>query len=302
LKGCALVLCRKIKRVVFEAVHKFSGTHDIRLSDSQLKQIAGRAGRYGLHGDGTPGGFTTTLHSQDLPVLRKAIASPIQPLSHAYINIVDWNTSDLVDCLPIRSPLLTIFETYHYVARMRWPYEMELTNSVRKACDFVDTIAGEASLADKILVMSSPISWRDPDIVEIFSQFYRQYLNHMRVNLVECLQHGPLDQLADVEADMSHGPPRSSQQTLRTLESLHKVLVFYMWMHMRSPVAWGDHLDASNLKERTERALDWSLQGISQSRRPLDVVALRRRQEANSITYLDRQHFIRKRSKVKGGA
>lgn len=291
--------------MVFQAVHKFSGTHDICLSDSQLKQIAGRAGRYGLHGDGTPGGFTTTLHPQDLPILRKAIASPIKPLSHAYINLVDWNTADVVDRLPIRSPLLTIFETYHYVTRMRWPYELELTNSVRKACDFIETIAGEATLADKILMMTSPATWRDPDIVEIITQFYRQYLNHMQVNLIKCLRHGPLDQLEDVEADMSHGPPHSSQQTLRTLETLHKALVFYLWMYMRSPVSWGDYLDATNLKERTERALDWSLQGLSrssQTRQLPDVVTLRQRQEANKITYLNRQHFTdSKRGKIKRG-
>lgn len=38
---------RNIKRIVFSTLLKYDGTHTVMLTSSQVKQIAGRAGRYG---------------------------------------------------------------------------------------------------------------------------------------------------------------------------------------------------------------------------------------------------------------
>ncbi|EJU05849.1 P-loop containing nucleoside triphosphate hydrolase protein, partial [Dacryopinax primogenitus] len=45
----------KIKRVIFHRMTKWNGTEVVELSPSQAKQIAGRAGRFGLHGAGEGG-------------------------------------------------------------------------------------------------------------------------------------------------------------------------------------------------------------------------------------------------------
>jgi len=74
---------------------------------------------------------------------------------------------------------------------------------------------------------------------------------------------------------------------------LHKLLVLYMWMQQRSPVVWSDHAAVSDLKERTEKALDWSLQGISRSSRLRllpDIATLRRRKDHDQIAYVDKRH------------
>ena len=39
--------CRNIKRIVFNTLLKYDGTSTVLLTSSQVKQIAGRAGRYG---------------------------------------------------------------------------------------------------------------------------------------------------------------------------------------------------------------------------------------------------------------
>lgn len=38
---------RNIKRIVFSTLLKYDGTRTVQLTASQVKQIAGRAGRYG---------------------------------------------------------------------------------------------------------------------------------------------------------------------------------------------------------------------------------------------------------------
>ena len=48
------------------------------LSASQLKQIAGRAGRFGLHSEDTVG-LVTTLNDEDFHVVEKAVTGTFPP-------------------------------------------------------------------------------------------------------------------------------------------------------------------------------------------------------------------------------
>jgi ATP-dependent RNA helicase SUPV3L1/SUV3 len=279
---------------VFEAIHKFNGIEEVQLSDSQIKQIAGRAGRFGIHGADEPVGFVATLHQNDLPVLRKALAAPIKPISCAYINASIEIGGRIVDSLPFRSPFLVLLETYKYISRTRWPFQFQNTSSARVMCDFIDTMARDLTLEDKIQLMMAPISWRDPLCLDILARFCRQYCNQMQVNLVECLRDGKeLDCLDAVEMSMEHGSLHSSPTALSELEGLHKTLILYMWMHMRSPVSWSDQVEANNLKERTERALDWSLKAISWGRASDRPTTLGRKKIEEGIAYLNQREALK---------
>jgi ATP-dependent RNA helicase SUPV3L1/SUV3 len=65
-----------VKTVVFTTLTKFDGEKEVTLSDSATRQIAGRAGRYGLH----EVGVVTALNHQDLEHIRRALAAPPEPL------------------------------------------------------------------------------------------------------------------------------------------------------------------------------------------------------------------------------
>lgn len=67
----------QIKRVVFETMRKFDGAAVKLLSYSQVKQIAGRAGRFG---SSFLGGLVTTLESSDMAHLHTAMAAPMTVL------------------------------------------------------------------------------------------------------------------------------------------------------------------------------------------------------------------------------
>ncbi len=56
----------------------------VYLTASQIKQIAGRAGRFGTSSD-EAGGLATTLNEGDLPVLRAALDAPVVPLTRAAV-------------------------------------------------------------------------------------------------------------------------------------------------------------------------------------------------------------------------
>ena len=50
-----------IRRVLFSTMSKFDGVGDRALNESEVHQIAGRAGRYGIHEEG----FTGVLHEAE---------------------------------------------------------------------------------------------------------------------------------------------------------------------------------------------------------------------------------------------
>lgn len=93
-----------IKRIVFDTLTKWNGKEEITLSASQIKQIAGRAGRYGTQDKSTKkadlGGVVTTRHEHELEILRSALASPLLPITRAAIQPNSGTLSSLSAMLP----------------------------------------------------------------------------------------------------------------------------------------------------------------------------------------------------------
>lgn len=78
----------KIKRIIFDSLTKWNGKETIALSASQIKQIAGRAGRYGTkrEADEVEGGIVTTRNKNELDMLREALDVPLRPVDRAAIS------------------------------------------------------------------------------------------------------------------------------------------------------------------------------------------------------------------------
>ncbi|KAF3771959.1 DExH-box ATP-dependent RNA helicase DExH16 [Nymphaea thermarum] len=62
-----------ISRIIFSTLKKFDGSEMRKLTVSEIKQIAGRAGRYGSK---FPNGEVTCLDGEDLPLLHSSLRSP----------------------------------------------------------------------------------------------------------------------------------------------------------------------------------------------------------------------------------
>jgi ATP-dependent RNA helicase SUPV3L1/SUV3 len=72
----ALGLNLPIRTVVFYTTWKWNGREDTRLTQSEVRQIGGRAGRYGKH----DAGFVGALSYADLEHVRGAFDDPVTPL------------------------------------------------------------------------------------------------------------------------------------------------------------------------------------------------------------------------------
>lgn len=72
----ALGLNLPIKTIVFYTTWKWNGRDDVRLSPSEVRQIGGRAGRYGKH----DAGFVGALSHADLEYIRDCFEGPVEPI------------------------------------------------------------------------------------------------------------------------------------------------------------------------------------------------------------------------------
>jgi len=258
-------LSRKIKRVVFDALHKFDGYSERPLSVSQIKQIAGRAGRYGLHGE--PGGFVTTLNAHDLRLLKSALSTPPESLTQATIDPSESWMEDISQLLPPRSSVQALFEVPSYVSKVRLPFRAAFPSKLEEMARFIDTCARDMLLADKLLLRHCPTSWRETNALDVLAQITRLYKREVQVDLDAVLAVAPLmTALEGVEERMVKGIVPTFEElkkVLRDLEDMHRTLILYLWLGFRNYMAFHQAEKASALKGRVEKALEWSLRQLS---------------------------------------
>ncbi|KIJ63352.1 hypothetical protein HYDPIDRAFT_92727 [Hydnomerulius pinastri MD-312] len=254
----------KIKRVVFETVFKYDGKKERPLSVSQIKQIAGRAGRYGLHG--SPGGFVATLHEDDMPILRSALTSPADGLICAALDPPAQWMEEVSQILPPMTSAQSLLEVPSYVSKVRPPFRASIPSKLDQLAKFLDTRAGDMLLSEKLMIKNCPVSWQDPVCIDALSRIARLYRTVIRVDLDAVLAVGPFMKTLEMVETMTtqhRANPDTCAQALQTLEDLHKVLVIYLWLSFRHPVAFHAAQEAYEFKLRVEKALEWCLRQLS---------------------------------------
>jgi ATP-dependent RNA helicase SUPV3L1/SUV3 len=100
-----------IRRLIFSAIEKFDGVADRLLTPYEIRQIAGRAGRYGLHEDGQ----VSALDGRFIPFLKRALEghAPAAPNGPIWISPTDQHLlrlSAIIGTTRI-SRLLQFFQT-----------------------------------------------------------------------------------------------------------------------------------------------------------------------------------------------
>jgi hypothetical protein len=144
-----------VRRVIFSTVHKFDGVETRPLNAAEVQQIAGRAGRFGMHDEGR----VTTLDREDLPHVRRMLAQP-QALMRSALTIAPspWHVESLAQLLGTQqiAPILSYFAT-RIAARSSLFETAALEDQVGLA-RVVDRMAGKLSLADKFTFSCAPIT------------------------------------------------------------------------------------------------------------------------------------------------
>ncbi|GAV80610.1 Helicase_C domain-containing protein/SUV3_C domain-containing protein [Cephalotus follicularis] len=218
-----------ISRIIFSTLKKFDGLEMRDLTIPEIKQIAGRAGRYGSN---FPDGEVTCLDKNDLPLLHLSLKTPSPILERAGL----FPTFELLFMYSRSHPELGLLEILdHFLGNAKLSDNYFISNSeeILKVAAVVDGLP--LGLHDKYLFCVSPVDMNDEISAQGLTQFAQSYASRGIVRLKEIFIPDKLQ------------VPKT-QKGLKELESIHKVLDLYVWLSFRFEDSFPDHELASSQK------------------------------------------------------
>lgn len=275
----------KINRIIFETMWKWNGKQEVPLSVSSVKQISGRAGRFGQQrassaldstttatAPGDTGGAVTTLHDTDFELLKTVLARSLPPVKRAVIEPPSEALTALQPLLPAKTSFEGLIE--HFWALAKVPPRTVLADSSNKTAvaPILEPFRNVLTLSELQLLINAPLPTRDEKVTKFFSTMVWQYAREYNVSIQHSLQRtGFMEALANAEKLMKklNGPPkvvpvgpdrRQLMELVPQLEALHKCLVNYLWLSFRFELAFPDREVAAELKGRTETMLESCLE------------------------------------------
>lgn len=154
-----------IRRVIFSTVEKFDGVASRRLNPTEVKQIAGRAGRYGIY----PTGFVNAFEQDELLHLEHALYAsdisdlqrlPISPFfGHVEVLSGMLHTERLGELLAFFAERVRLKSSLFQTADMSAHIQLGL---------WIDQIAPELSLREKFILSCAPVSLEKPHESDYF--------------------------------------------------------------------------------------------------------------------------------------
>jgi ATP-dependent RNA helicase SUPV3L1/SUV3 len=233
-----------IRRVLFSTMTKFDGQADRPLDESEVHQIAGRAGRYGLHEEGFVGvlteaepGAARTL--KDL--LRKPPRAPQDFKAPVAPNWWHVNTiASRLHLVKLRAVLdvfmdqLRLDDAHFAVAQLAQMLELAAR---------LDETAGRLPLKDRFIYAQAPVDTRTESQVQEFLEWTYHHAHHGKAGtpwfLQEVDEHSRLDRM---------------EQALRSC-------TLWLWLDLRFPDVYGEVASVLDLRQRLNDGIERQLKG-----------------------------------------
>ncbi|KAJ3028344.1 UNVERIFIED_CONTAM: RNA helicase [Siphonaria sp. JEL0065] len=229
-----------IKRVVLERLDKFNGSELANLSVSQIKQIAGRAGRYKTQ---YQEGYVCTLHNGDMRRVRQALATinPL-PLPSGGLNPTLEQMEKFATEIP-EATFAELLDKFEELSRLDGDFFLCNLTTQKDAANLIQEI--DLTLQDRYTLVSSPADPKNPLVANAFVKFAKCISDGEEISLQEIVR------LPD--------EPVANSEKLRELESFHKVVILYLWLGFRFPSIFTATESASHLKRGCEDLINRSL-------------------------------------------
>ncbi|KAF9328119.1 RNA helicase [Podila minutissima] len=232
-----------IRRIIFEAVEKYDGSNVRALSLTQLKQIAGRAGRFGTD---YAVGQATTLVQNDIPALKRALAAPMIEIQRAAIQPTAEMLEQFSHQMP-GAPFSHVLKTFEMMSRNSDLFFPGLFRNMISTAEILDKV--RLTIRERIPFISAPIQVRDPIVVEASLKMARA------VSLSKPLA---VDAVVQLPVEDSN---KELNLDLRILESSHRVIMLYLWLSQRfsDVLEGGVESEATQRKVRCEKLIEMAL-------------------------------------------
>ncbi|KAK2766749.1 RNA helicase [Arachnomyces sp. PD_36] len=254
------------KRVIFETLVKRVPGGLERLSIPQIKQIGGRAGRYrsaaqtseqSSDSDDSNVGFVTSLEDVDLPYISEALKAEPQPILAAGLLPPDELVHRFAAYHPPTTPFPYLLRRLHSLVEVNPRYFLCDTRQQIETAEVIDQV-DNLDIADRLIFLASPAPTRDPGMGLIVQGFARCVTEH---------KSGALLEIPELDMDILNQPVSAVKEYMRSLESLHRALVLYLWLSYRCGGIFTDRTLATHVKQLVEERMDRALTEFSANKK-----------------------------------
>jgi ATP-dependent RNA helicase SUPV3L1/SUV3 len=243
-----------IRRVLFSTMTKFDGVDDRPLTESEVHQIAGRAGRFGMHEEG----FTGVLHESEagaqrhlremLPRTPRAPRGFKAPVAPNW-----WHVSTIAQRLDKKRlyEVLTVFMEQLRLDNAH--FEVAELEQMLELADQLDRVAAPLGLRERFVYAQAPVDTRTEALVQAYFEWAAEHAHTGKVSAPWFLN--------DVD----------EFSRLDRMEQALRACTLWLWLDLRFPGIYG-HLEAvlelrGKLNDGIERQLK-AKRPLWQSRRP----------------------------------
>jgi ATP-dependent RNA helicase SUPV3L1/SUV3 len=265
-----------------------------KLSVSQIKQIAGRAGRYRTADQNTQGdsketkiidsqdsrlvsfkgsvkqsnvGLVTCLDERDLADIQTALNSEPDPIKAAGLQPPVEFIDAFAKMLPLGTPLEYMLQRLNEEAKIHSRYFLCDTKDGSHVAACLDGIQ-ELDIVQRCIFVASPADTRTESGRHVIKALARHVANRAAVTITD-VEEIPLDVL-----DL---PLSEDREYLLKLELLHKSLILYLWLSYRFSNIFLDREMAIEAKSMVEEKINTTLLAFSANPK-LRTKLLQRRQ------------------------
>jgi len=241
-----------IRRVLFSTMSKFDGLEDRVLSVSEVHQIAGRAGRYGMHDEGFVGVLREAEPSAARTLKELLPKSPRAPREFKAAVAPNWWHVETIASRLGLSRLRAVLDVFMDQLRLDDAhFEVAELEQMLELADRLDRAAGSLSLKMRFIYAQAPVDTRTDSQVQEYLDWAGRHALTGAVGapwfLQEVDEHSRLDRM---------------EQALRSC-------TLWLWLDLRFPGVYGHLAAVVDLRGRLNDGIERHLKGkkpLSQTR------------------------------------
>jgi ATP-dependent RNA helicase SUPV3L1/SUV3 len=253
----------------------------------QIKQIAGRAGRYRTATQalreaqnrphavdkvapaaGGNLGLVTTLHDLDLPYIQEAMNAEAPPLTSAGIQppseLVRRFASYFPPSTPFRFVLKRLFDSSTLHTRNFYSNNQEQC----RIADVIEDIKG-MTVTDRYVFTLCPVNLRDAKMLPILRAYAKRVADRSGGGFLD---------IPELNLELLDRPRSGDKEYIEQLETLHRAIGLYNWLSFRFRGVFTNQAMAMYAKELAERQIERALNEFSANRKVRENLLFQRQE------------------------
>ncbi|TEY79625.1 hypothetical protein BOTCAL_0043g00290 [Botryotinia calthae] len=261
-----------IKRVILESVKRNNGTDFMTLPISEIKQIAGRAGRYKTARDAIeagsvdvtdgaptkptepPVGLVTTFYKTDHDILSSAMSKDAAQMTTAGIfppaNVIER----FAEYFPKSTPFSYVILRLHELGSLSSQFHLCQLKEQAAIAYIIQEF--DLTIRNRLIFLAAPVSLRDPGVDKVVKAFARCVSNNTGGHILN-ISELSLELLDEDPDTFTRQEERDTY--VRSIERLHKNITLYLWLSYRFAGVFHSQTLAFHVKGLVEEKIDLCL-------------------------------------------